>query len=84
MREGILNELERDKGYIPYLNSGGTDKDMMKEFSTHENIGMYAEHGCVLRQPGSHDFVALFENKPDWREPITKIIEGITFFFYRG
>lgn len=76
----MLSEMERNEKYLPFLNSGGTDEDMTKQFEGHKEMGMYAEHGTILRKPGGHHLVTLFKNDNDWRKPVVDVLKGMFTF----
>ncbi|GAA6034504.1 hypothetical protein JCM8097_005362 [Rhodosporidiobolus ruineniae] len=69
-----LATLAKDPKNVVYIISG-RDGAFLEEHLGHiDNLGMSAEHGCFIRQPGAKEFVSLTDDLDmDWKKDVLRI-----------
>ncbi|GAA5980877.1 hypothetical protein JCM11641_004752 [Rhodosporidiobolus odoratus] len=69
-----LSTLAADPKNVVYIISG-RDGDFLEEHLGHiPNLGMSAEHGCFIRQPGAKEWVSLTDDLDmDWKKDVLRI-----------
>ena len=74
---GLLDALERlcdDPHNIVYIISGRNGDFLQQHLGHIEKLGMSAEHGCFLREPGAKDWTDLTEDiDMDWMDDVEEI-----------
>jgi trehalose 6-phosphate synthase/phosphatase len=75
-----LAALTADPRNVVYIISG-RDGDFLEEHLGHiENLGMSAEHGCFLREPGVKEWTSLTdEMNLDWKKDVLQIFRCTIF-----
>ncbi|KAI8453549.1 trehalose-phosphatase [Phakopsora pachyrhizi] len=77
--EGLIEALERlcaDERNIVYIISGRDGQFLQKHLGSIANLGMSAEHGCFLREPGAKEWVDLTENiDMSWMNDVEEIFK---------
>lgn len=83
--EGLIEALERlcaDKRNIVYIISGRDGSFLQKHLGSISGLGMSAEHGCFLREPGGKEWIDLTENiDMSWMDDVEEIFK-CWFTFY--
>ncbi|KNZ48758.1 trehalose-phosphatase [Puccinia sorghi] len=77
--EGLIEALERlcaDKRNIVYIISGRDGSFLQKHLGSISGLGMSAEHGCFLREPGGKEWIDLTENiDMSWMDDVEEIFK---------
>ncbi|PLW05064.1 hypothetical protein PCANC_28388 [Puccinia coronata f. sp. avenae] len=77
--EGLIEALERlcaDERNIVYIISGRDGSFLQKHLGAIPGLGMSAEHGCFLREPGTKDWIDLTENiDMSWMDDVEEIFK---------
>jgi len=77
--EGLIEALERlcaDERNIVYIISGRDGSFLQKHLGSISGLGMSAEHGCFLREPGGKEWIDLTENiDMSWMDDVEEIFK---------
>ncbi|WAR61527.1 hypothetical protein PtB15_12B215 [Puccinia triticina] len=76
---GLIEALERlcaDERNIVYIISGRDGSFLQKHLGAIPGLGMSAEHGCFLREPGAKEWIDLTENiDMSWMDDVEEIFK---------
>ncbi|KAA1107881.1 threalose-6-phosphate phosphatase [Puccinia graminis f. sp. tritici] len=76
---GLIDALERlcaDERNIVYIISGRDGSFLQKHLGSIAGLGMSAEHGCFLREPGAKEWIDLTENiDMSWMDDVEEIFK---------
>ncbi|KAH9446026.1 hypothetical protein MJO28_012122 [Puccinia striiformis f. sp. tritici] len=77
--EGLIEALGRlcaDERNIVYIISGRDGSFLQQHLGSIPGLGMSAEHGCFLREPGTKDWIDLTENiEMSWMDDVEEIFK---------
>lgn len=73
----VLNDLVEDKKNIVYVMSSRMPEEMERLFSPVSGIGMIAENGAFVQEPGTDDWAELtnLENVKTWKTGVRSILQ---------
>jgi trehalose 6-phosphate synthase/phosphatase len=79
----LIEALERlcaDERNIVYIISGRDGSFLQKHLGSIAGLGMSAEHGCFLREPGAKEWIDLTENiDMSWMDDVEEIFKCSSF-----
>ncbi|GAA5824424.1 hypothetical protein JCM11251_000417 [Rhodosporidiobolus azoricus] len=69
-----LETVAKDPKNVVYIISGRDGEFLDQHLGHIPNLGMSAEHGCFIRQPGAKDWVSLTDDLDmDWKKDVLRI-----------
>lgn len=73
----VLNDLVEDKKNIVYVISSRMPEEMERLFSPVSGIGMIAENGAFVQEPGTDEWIELtnLENVKTWKSGVRSILQ---------
>lgn len=73
----VLNQLLLDERNTVYVMSGHTPEELDNLFKNVPNVGLFAENGCFVKEPGAVQWICMADDDKmlEWMGPVESIMK---------